>query len=160
MPTLIGEKKQLTTLVGVSQALAGTLHLEASLHRVLELLEHQQAMFPSIVTLLQGKASELTIAAAHGLTERGKQTRYRLGEGITGRVAESGKPIIVPRVSHEPMFLNRAGERKIWTSRIAPSSACRWSLTVSPSAHSESICDSSATGTTTANSIFYRSWLQ
>ncbi len=48
----------------------------------------------------------------HGLTERGKQTRYRLGEGITGRVAESGKPIIVPRVSHEPMFLNRAGERK------------------------------------------------
>jgi Nif-specific regulatory protein len=112
MPTLIGENKQLTTLVGVSQALASTLHLEAALHRVLELLEHQQAMFPSIVTLLQGKAAELTIAAAHGLTERGKQTRYRLGEGITGRVAESGKPIIVPRVSHEPMFLNRAGERK------------------------------------------------
>ncbi|PON16297.1 sigma-54-dependent Fis family transcriptional regulator [Candidatus Entotheonella serta] len=112
MPTLTGEKKQLTTLVGVSQALASTLHLEAALHRVLELLEHQQAMFPSIVTLLHGKAAELTIAAAHGLTERGKQTRYRLGEGITGRVAESGKLIIMPRVSHEPMFLNRAGERK------------------------------------------------
>ena len=43
---------------------------------------------------------------------RGKQARYRLGEGITGRVTETGKPIIVPRVSHEPMFLNRAGERK------------------------------------------------
>jgi Nif-specific regulatory protein len=112
MPTPSGEKKQLTTLVAVSQALASTLHLEAALHRVLELLERQHAMFPSIVTLLQGEAAELTITAAHGLTSRGKQTRYRLGEGITGRVTETGKPIIVPRVSHEPMFLNRAAERK------------------------------------------------
>ena len=112
MPTPSGEKKQLTTLVAVSQALASTLHLEAALHRVLELLEHDHAMFPSIVTLLQGEATELTIAAAHGLTSRGMQTRYRLGEGITGRVTESGKPIIVPQVSHEPMFLNRAGARK------------------------------------------------
>jgi len=112
MPTPSGEKKQLTTLVAVSQALASTLHLEAALHRVLELLERQHAMFPSIVTLLQGEAAELTIAAAHGLTSRGKQARYRLGEGITGRVTESGKPIIVPRMSHEPMFLNRAAERK------------------------------------------------
>jgi Nif-specific regulatory protein len=112
MPTPSGEKKQLTTLVAVSQALASTLHLEAALHRVLELLERQHAMFPSIVTLLQGEAAELSIAAAHGLTSRGKQTRYRLGEGITGRVTETGKPIIVPRVSHEPMFLNRAAERK------------------------------------------------
>jgi Nif-specific regulatory protein len=112
MPTPSGEKKQLTTLVAVSQALASTLHLEAALHRVLELLERQHAMFPSIVTLLQGEAAELTIAAAHGITGRGKQTRYRLGEGITGRVTETGKPIIVPRVSHEPMFLNRAAERK------------------------------------------------
>ena len=112
MPTPSGEKKQLTTLVAVSQALASTLHLEAALHCVLELLEREHAMFPSIVTLLQGEAAELTIAAAHGLTSRGKQARYRLGEGITGRVTESGKPIIVPRMSHEPMFLNRAAERK------------------------------------------------
>ena len=112
MPAPVAEKTQLTTLVAVSQALASTLHLEGALHRVLELLERHHAMFPSIVTLPKGKVEELTIAAAHGLTPRGKQARYRLGEGITGRVTESGKPIIVPRVSHEPMFLNRAGERK------------------------------------------------
>ena len=34
--------------------------------------------------------------------------RYRVGEGITGKVVESGKPIVVPRVSREPAFLNRA----------------------------------------------------
>jgi Nif-specific regulatory protein len=37
--------------------------------------------------------------------------RYRLGEGITGQVVQSGKPIVVPRVSREPAFLNRAAER-------------------------------------------------
>ena len=112
MRTQTGDKKQLTTLVMVSQALVSTLNLEAALHRVLELLEQHHTMFPSIVTLMQGNTTELSIAAAHGLTARGKQTRYRLGEGITGRVTESGKPIIVPRVSHEPMFLNRAAARK------------------------------------------------
>ena len=40
-----------------------------------------------------------------------KAARYRLGEGITGRVVESGKAIVVPRVSREPLFLNRAADR-------------------------------------------------
>src|SRR6267142_2199455 len=36
---------------------------------------------------------------------------YRLGEGITGKVVQSGKPIVVPRVSREPAFLHRAARR-------------------------------------------------
>ncbi len=35
------------------------------------------------------------------------QIEYRFGEGLTGRIAESGKPIVVPRVSKEPLYLNR-----------------------------------------------------
>ena len=38
----------------------------------------------------------------------GQRARYRVGEGVTGRVVESCKPVIVPQVSREPMFLNRA----------------------------------------------------
>ena len=37
------------------------------------------------------------------------RTRYRVGEGITGRVVQSGRPVVVPRVSREPLFLNRTG---------------------------------------------------
>ena len=37
--------------------------------------------------------------------------RYRLGEGIVGKVVESSRPIVVPRVSKEPEFLNRAAKR-------------------------------------------------
>ena len=108
MPAPVADKTQFTTLVAVSQALAGTLSLEGALRRVLALLERHHAMFPSIVTLPKGKAEELTIAAAHGLTPRGKQARFRLLEGITGRVTGAGEPII----NHEPRFLSRAGGRK------------------------------------------------
>ncbi len=104
--------QQLATLVKVSQALAGTLHLETALERVLAILDRGHKMTPSMVTLLDTSSEELAIAVAHGLTSEGKRARYHIGEGITGRVAQSGKPIIVPRVSQEPMFLNRAGQRK------------------------------------------------
>jgi Nif-specific regulatory protein len=111
-PTQVDDIKQLNTLVAVSQALAGTLNLTAALHSVLELLDRHHGMLPSMITLLDKPDGELLITAAHGLTSQGKRIRYHIGEGITGRVVESGKPIIVPRVSHEPMFLNRAGRRR------------------------------------------------
>jgi Nif-specific regulatory protein len=112
MSVQAGDSKQLSTLVAVSQALAGTLNLPEALRQVLELLEHHHGMLPSMVTLLDKPDGDLIIAAAHGLSSEGARSRYHLGEGITGRVVESGKPIVVPRVSHEPMFLNRAGRRR------------------------------------------------
>ena len=112
MASPTGEIKQLPTLVEVSQTLASTLNLEAALHRILEILERQHGMVPSMVTLLRNESSELAIAVANGLPAHGMQARYNVGEGITGRVVESGKPIIVPQVSHEPLFLNRAGQRR------------------------------------------------
>jgi Nif-specific regulatory protein len=105
------ELKTLTTLAELSQAFSGTLNLKHSLHRVLEILEQRHGMFRSAVTLLQGE-SELYIEASNGITADGQRARYRVGEGITGRVVESGKPIIVPQVSREPMLLNRAVQRK------------------------------------------------
>jgi Nif-specific regulatory protein len=112
MSAQAGDIKQLSTLVAVSQTLAGTLNLPEALLQVLELLEHHHGMLPSMVTLLDKPEGDLVIAAAHGLPNESARTRYHIGEGITGRVVESGKPIVVPRVSHEPMFLNRAGRRR------------------------------------------------
>jgi len=107
-----GEMRKLTTLVDVSQALTGTLNLKAGLHRVLEILEQHHSMVRSAVTLLQDGAGELHIEASNGLSAEGRRASYRVGEGITGRVVESGKPIVVPRVSREPMLLNRAAPRR------------------------------------------------
>lgn len=107
-----GEIRKLTTLLDVSQALSTTLNLRSALHRVLEILEQHHGMIRSTVTLLRDDSDELHIEAANGITADGQRARYKLGEGITGRVVESGKHIIVPQVSREPLFLNRAAQRK------------------------------------------------
>jgi Nif-specific regulatory protein len=107
----MNESKKLATLLELSQALSGTLNLKHSLHRALEILEQRHGMFRSVVTLMNND-SELYIEASNGITADGQRARYKLGEGITGRVVESGKTVIVPQVSREPMLLNRAAQRK------------------------------------------------
>src|SRR5919201_5430679 len=104
------ETRRLSTLLEVSQALSGTLNLKAALHRVLEILGRQHGAVRSMVTLV-GDGGELTVEAADGLAPAAQNITYRIGEGITGRVVETGKPIVVPRVSREPAMLNRAARR-------------------------------------------------
>jgi len=106
------EIRRLATFLEISQALSGTLNLKAGLHQVLEVLEEHHGIIRGTVTLLDEEADELYIEASNGLTPKGQQTRYRIGEGITGRAVQTGKPIVIPQVSLEPMFLNRAGQRK------------------------------------------------
>ncbi|HSW38243.1 MAG TPA: sigma 54-interacting transcriptional regulator, partial [Acidobacteriota bacterium] len=103
--------KNLTTLLEMSQPLSGTLNLKQSLHRALEILEKRHGVLRSIITLL-GPDSELHIEASNGIPTEGQRAQYGIGEGITGRVVESGKSIVVPQVSREPMLLNRAVKRQ------------------------------------------------
>jgi Nif-specific regulatory protein len=105
------EIRKLTTLVEISQALSSTLNFRAALHPVLEILERHHHVVRSAVTILEEAARELAIEASTGLTAQGRRARYRLGEGITGRVVESSRPVVVPQISREPMFLRRADRR-------------------------------------------------
>ena len=59
------------------------------------------------------------------VTARRKAT---VSSKITGKVVESGKPIVVPRVSREPALLNRAarrGEAKRFASGRGTARPCR-----------------------------------
>jgi len=106
------ESRRLTTLLEISLHLSGTANLKHSLHLALEALERHHGMFRSTVVRFRDDSDTLYIEAANGLSAEGQKVQYRVGEGITGRVVESGKPIIVPQVSREPMLLNRAAQRK------------------------------------------------
>src|SRR4051812_11091269 len=104
------EARRLSTLLEVSQALSGTLNLKSALHRVLEVLAKHHGAIRSMVTLLR-EGGELYVEASDGLDRAAQNVQYRMGEGITGRVVETTKPIVVPRVSREPTMLNRAARR-------------------------------------------------
>ena len=102
-----GEIRQLSTLLEISRALSSTPDLKQSLLRVLEKLEAHHQVLRSAVTLLNPDSKEIFVEAALGITTEGQRARYRMGEGITGRVVQSGQPIVVPMVSREPLFLNK-----------------------------------------------------
>jgi len=104
------EARRLSTLLEVSQALSGTLNLKASLHRVLEILARHHGAERGIVSVLQQDGA-VRVEAADGIGDAPHPVTYRVGEGITGRVVQSGKAIVVPRVSREPAFLHRAARR-------------------------------------------------
>jgi Nif-specific regulatory protein len=104
--------KRLAMLVEVGNALAATISPRTAFQRVLEILERRFGVIRGTVSVLERKSGEIRIEASMGLSAAGRSARYRLGEGITGRVVLTGKPIIVTQVSREPAFLNRAGERK------------------------------------------------
>jgi Nif-specific regulatory protein len=104
--------QNLTTLLDVSQALSSTPDLKTGLLRVLEQLERHHGVLRGAVTLLNDDSKELYIEASIGISTEGQRARYHVGEGITGRVVQTGKPVIVPEISREPLFLNRAVKRK------------------------------------------------
>jgi len=103
--------RRLSALLDVSKALGSTLDLRVTLERVLEILDGELQMRRGAIALLE-ENGDLAIQYAHGMTDGDRQRgRYRIDEGITGRVVSTGKPIVVPQVSKEPLFLNRTRRR-------------------------------------------------
>jgi Nif-specific regulatory protein len=106
MPRRPPDPRQLSDLLEVSQTLGTTLNLRAALPRVLAALEESHGALSGAIALRDDDAGDLAVAAASGAGAAGP-ARYRLGEGITGRVVQSGRPVVVPRASREPLFLDR-----------------------------------------------------
>lgn len=102
----------LEILFDIARTLDKHVELRAALGPVLSILELRMGLLRGMVTLLDRAKGVLKIEQAYGLTEEEKERGvYRLGEGLVGKVFESGQPIIVDDLSEEPRFLNRAKNR-------------------------------------------------
>ena len=106
------EVNELRLLFEVLQILDGASDLSDNLDTVLEVMARHTGMMRGVITLLDEQQGEIAIEVAYGISPEAKiRGHYKLGEGITGKVIESGKPQIVPNVLVEPLFLNRTGSR-------------------------------------------------
>jgi Nif-specific regulatory protein len=101
------DAKQLAMLLAVNQALTGTPNLRTALRRVLDILDHYDGLRSSITLVNEGSA-QIRIEPPHTGSADAQRARDRLGEAVTTRVLESGKQVVVPQVSRELMFGNRA----------------------------------------------------
>jgi len=110
--------EELSLLYNISRTLNESPDLKTALYNVLDILSTSFGMMRGTVTILNPLRYEISIEVAHGLSrgaiERGK---YKIGEGITGRVIETGESLLVPKISEEPLFLNRTATRKSETNQ-------------------------------------------
>jgi len=97
--------EEFTLLYEISQALSESLDLRKSLYKALDILSNSMDMVRGTVTILNPLRNEISIEVAHGMSrvamERGK---YQIGEGVTGRVIQTGEASLVPKISQEPLF--------------------------------------------------------
>jgi Nif-specific regulatory protein len=107
------EVNELRLLFEIAQALNRNPDLSTVLRPVLERMAQFMGLVRATVTILNRESGSIHIDMATGLSpkelERG---RYRLGEGITGRVVETGEPAIVEKVSKDPRFLDKTQTRR------------------------------------------------
>jgi Nif-specific regulatory protein len=102
--------RQLGMLLAVNQALSGMPNLRTGLRRVLEILDHHGGL-RSAVTVLNPGDGQVRIEVSSAHSAGAQHASHRLGNGVTARVLEKGKPVVVPQVSRELMVANRfAGE--------------------------------------------------
>jgi Nif-specific regulatory protein len=106
------ETRRLATLLEISQALSGVLNLKAALHSVLDILERRHQVAGGAVLLVERDSKDVHVEAAGGIKLPGQRGRNRgEGSGVTERVLDSAKAVVVPRVSQEPNLAPPATER-------------------------------------------------
>lgn len=100
-------------LADVAKALAESLDLKATLGSILNTLETHLKLERGAISLLDPDSETINIVVAHGISESSmKNVTYKVGEGITGLVVQSGKEVVVPDISKDPRFLSKTGERQ------------------------------------------------
>ncbi|GAB4250496.1 sigma 54-interacting transcriptional regulator [Deferrisoma sp.] len=113
--------KELRALYRISQAVGASLELTEAVEPVLRILAEELGMQRGTLALVEPGTGELVIEVAHGLTPAEiRRGRYRVGEGVMGRVLERGEPMVIPSIGAEPLFLDRTGARAgLDRSRVA-----------------------------------------
>ena len=103
-------KNDISLLLSASKIISNNLNSESAVISLLQLLEEVNGLSKARVLLLS-QDNILEIKYSYGHTdseiERGK---YLLGEGITGKVMETGKIALVPDIRREPSYLNKINQ--------------------------------------------------
>ncbi len=111
---------KLKVLSRISEIIANLPDLENTLRDVLRILSETLSMKRATVTLLGRKTGMLFITASHGLSaEEMRRGVYRLDEGITGKIFQTGKPYAIPDIRKEPLFLNKTKSRALEKQHLA-----------------------------------------
>jgi Nif-specific regulatory protein len=102
----------LKVLHDLAMILAKPLDLRMQLERVLDELSTGTGMNRGMISILDRDSGAAILDVAHGIDIDGMEISYMPGEGITGQVAQTGKPMVITNLGKDKQFLDRTGARK------------------------------------------------
>ncbi|HCY85380.1 MAG TPA: sigma-54-dependent Fis family transcriptional regulator [Desulfobacteraceae bacterium] len=106
--------EETSLLYEISESLNQHMDMKKSLFKVLTVLSESLNLIRGIIFLTNSETGEIRIEMAHGISEeKTREIIYLPGEGIIGKVIQTGKPAVVPRISEEPLFLDKTHSRNL-----------------------------------------------
>lgn len=111
---------ELRLLFELSQIIDSSTDMNRTLETTLAFMAQHLHMMRGMITLVSPRSGEIYIETAYGLNpSQQKRGRYAPGEGVIGRVIQSGQPMVVSNVSDSPVFLNRTRSRDLCKESIS-----------------------------------------
>jgi len=103
-----------TGLAVIERILATDLPEQRRLAQILEVLEREFDLVRGTLMLLASTGDTLHVEAvlADGNETGVSRESYRRGEGVTGRVLETGRPAVIPDIADDPSFADRIHRRR------------------------------------------------
>jgi Nif-specific regulatory protein len=100
--------KEMTLLFEISQRLIASTELKSDLTPILRMLVEHLNAERSFLTIYNRNSSSIYIEAAYGMSPKQQSLgKYRLGEGVIGKVIELAQPIVIQEISKSNLFLNK-----------------------------------------------------
>jgi Nif-specific regulatory protein len=92
----------------VALILDRTFDLQEIVNPVVEAVARQLGAENAAISILNRKTDDIAVESAFGLSPiQQRRARYKLGEGVTGKVVLTGEPALIEQVSRNPQYLNR-----------------------------------------------------
>ena len=105
--------EELAALHAIAKILAQPKELRGQLEQILKELSVRLGMERGMISLLDRETGEAWLDIAHDVNIQGLEVTYKPGEGITGKVAQTGRPMAVANLGKETHFLDRTGARRL-----------------------------------------------
>jgi len=108
------EERRLSTINAVLSVLAESLDLRQMLYHAMDKVQEIMRVEKWLLYLLDEDSDELTLEAYHGVSKEFAELAKRIpvGEGLNGRVAQSGEPLATKDLSISAVLSSEIGARE------------------------------------------------
>ena len=104
--------EELEALHAIARILAKPGELKEQITQALQEMSARLGMQRGMVSLLDRDTKEAWLDVVYGVDIKNKNVIYLPGEGITGKVAQTGRPLAIENLGEELHFLDRTGARR------------------------------------------------